>query len=149
MAYKILIDCSIELQDETAADTNSVIKYRQTKTITSLDEKWEYAYKFNNETKVVWDPTTTGQEPTSFDFLCILTDSEIEVEMTTNEGDGNEELMTFKVSANIPFMLGADDSWYNHSASNAWGGTEDVIDRIRIREFDSNDANVRLILGKL
>ena len=100
-------------------------------------------------TQIIWDPTNwTGFQVTKFNRMILVADGVVDVEMTTNEGEvsGNEELATIRLARNIPFILGADDSYYNHSASDAFGGTLDVINKIRVDEPNSAARKITMIL---
>ena len=98
-------------------------------------------------TVIVWDPTNwTGFEFTAFDRLVMFSTKDLELEMTINEGDANEELNSFRLIADLPFILGADDAYYNHSASDAFAGTLDIIDKIRVKEINGVAAKLTLIM---
>jgi hypothetical protein len=98
-------------------------------------------------TQIIWDPTNwTGMQISAFDRMILFADSDIDVELTVNEGDANEELSSFRIIKDIPFVLGADDAYYNHSASDAFAGSLDVIDKIRVDEPNSAATKVTLIL---
>jgi hypothetical protein len=98
-------------------------------------------------TKIIWDPTTwTDYNITDFDYLALISNTELYVELTVNEGESTEEMSTFQLSKDLPFMLGSDDAYYNHSASDAFAGTLDVIDKIRVKEVNGNNATVHMIL---
>ena len=98
-----------------------------------------------DETLIVWDPTVavTGM-PADFDRLVMYSDGILDVELTCNEGDAQEELSSIRLVANIPFMLGADDSFYTYT-TDAFAGTLDVIDKIRVDEPESSAKNLTLI----
>lgn len=101
-----------------------------------------------DQTRIIWDPTVAATENVAdFDRLILIADGVLDVEMTINEGDGTEELCSFRLTKDIPFMLGADDAWHNHSASDAFGGTLDVIDKIRVDEPESSAKNLKMILA--
>lgn len=109
------------------------------------DEEWVIVA---NATTIIWDPTADNADAlTDFDVLIMLSDKDLDVEFTTNEGDANEELTSFRLKAGWPMVLGADDSFYNHSASNIYGGTLDVIDKIRVDDPNGNAVNLRFILA--
>lgn len=98
-------------------------------------------------TAVIWDPTSwTGFNLTDFDFMALISNTELYIELTTNEGDANEEIATIELIKDLPYMLGSDTSYYNHSASDAFAGTLDVIDKIRAKEVNGNAATLHVIL---
>ena len=100
-----------------------------------------------SSTAVIWDPNAwTGYTPADFDFMALISNTELHIEFTVNEGDANEELFTFELLKDLPILLGSKSSYYNHSASDAYGGTLDVIDKIRAKEVNGNDAKLHVIL---
>lgn len=117
-------------------------------TNTSVNELREETISISaNGTVVVWDPVnSTDNNITDFDTLVIFADGTLDIEFTTNEGDSNEEISTKRIVKGAPIILGADDSYYNHSASDAFAGTLDVIDRIRVDEPNSTAVNLTMIL---
>lgn len=115
---------------------------------TSVNEIWCQEIAFDaDDTLTVWDPTNwSGYQFTAFDRLMMMSTRDLDVEMTINEGDANEELISFRLAANVPFFLGADDAYYNHSASNIYAGTLDVIDKIRIDEPNSTAGKLTMVM---
>lgn len=99
----------------------------------------------NNAVAVLWDAAASGALA-DFDLLVLSSDQPVEVEMTIKQGDANEELNSFRLAKNVAFVLGADDAFYNHSADDAFAGTLDVIDLIRVKETNAVDATVTLSL---
>lgn len=98
-------------------------------------------------TNIIWDPTIDSSEATSdFVFMYLLSNGDLDVEMTINEGDVNEELISFRLAADVPFTLGADDAYFNHLASNIYGGTLNVIDKIRVNEPNGVAVTLRFIM---
>lgn len=100
-------------------------------------------------TLTVWNPTVdTSEQVGDFDFLGMVTDLVLYVEATVNEGHANEELGSFPLAANTFLAFGADDAYYNHSASDVYAGTLDVIDKLRVRNPSASTvANLLLILA--
>ena len=101
------------------------------------------------DTEVLWSPTVAGAAalPATFAFLLLVSDEDVVVELTTNEGDADEKIYTVTLAANIPFMLGSDASYYDYT-TDAFAGTLDVIDQIRCKNLSSDtDAQVRVVLG--
>ena len=117
---------------------------RSSRTFT-YTEKREFQQIVNNAAEALWDAAASGSLA-DFDVLVLSSDQPVEVEMTINQGDGNEELNSFRLAKNVALVLGADDAFYNHSANDAFGGTLDVIDLIRVKETNSVDATVTLSL---
>lgn len=97
-----------------------------------------------SSTVAVWD--ASAQSPTDFDALVLASDVALDVEMTINEGNANEELNSFRLAASTPIVLFADDAYFNHSASDAFAGTLNVIDKIRVKGTGTA-GTVYLLLG--
>lgn len=89
----------------------------------------------------------SGVGPANFDFLAILSDTDdVVLELTTDRDAGvGKELYTVELRANIPFLLGSDDSYANYTENFA-GGTLDVIDRILAKNLHATQvATVRIV----
>ena len=128
----------------------STRKLAKTATVTNLSdlESSEIAIAAS-ATNIIWDPTVEATERmASFDFLALISDGILDVEFTANEAAATEELDTKRLIDAIPLMLGADDSFYGHTASNAFGGTLDVIDKIRVKEPAAAARRLIIIMGK-
>lgn len=98
------------------------------------------------EIVALYDPAN-GVGPADFDFLALLSDTDdVVVELTTDVNAGvGKELATLELRANIPFLLGSDDSYANYTENFA-GGTLDVIDRIRAKSLHATQvATVRIV----
>jgi len=80
-----------------------------------------------------------------FDFLYIISSQNIMLELTTDLNNGvGDEVYTLPLLANMPFILGRDDSYANYSAGFA-GGTLDTIERIRASNTSGSTAEVRIV----
>ena len=141
---KILFETKISITDTSNATIS--IPTMKSLSFTAKEDK-EFVVAASG-TQTLWDTTTDSTEATSdFDFLYIIANSTIDLEFTTNEGHASEELCTMRVIKDVPFILGADDSYYDHSASDAYAGTLDVIDKIRAKEVDASSVTIRMILA--
>lgn len=100
-------------------------------------------------TKDLWDPTRDATEVSSdFDFLYALSDGDLDMELETDTGaEVGREQGSVRLVKGLPLMLGADDSYANHSVGDAFGGTLDVIDRLRADEPSSATRSLKLIMG--
>ncbi|KKL55457.1 hypothetical protein LCGC14_2255230 [marine sediment metagenome] len=87
-------------------------------------------------TRTLWDPTTDATEAMStFTGCLLLSDGNLDGEMDIDSaGDVGREQNSFRLVDGLPYMLGADDAYANHSVGNAFGGTLDVFERIRVDE---------------
>ena len=120
---------------------------------TSADANVQQTLISGTATAVIWDPATWTNFPTtSFSRLIIHSTASIDLELTVNEGDANEELNSVRVVADIPFMLGADDAYFNHGASDIYAngsGALDVIDKIRAKGVTAGTtATVTVIMAE-
>lgn len=96
-------------------------------------------------TVTVWDPTLSGApaSPASFLALVLLSDTDnVEIELTCNEDDANEKEFSITLKAGVPFALGDDASRFNFTA-DSFGGTLDVIDKIRAKNLNA-DVSAKL-----
>lgn len=99
-----------------------------------------------------WDAWTGGDSDSAlsaFDFLWIESDLDVFLELTVdqNAGVGREEI-AFTLLAGVPFILGSNVGKANYTADFA-AGSDDVIDRIRIRNENGDDetANIRVFMA--
>lgn len=140
----IRIKTNIEVVDTEGSRNNYHYVYNNT----TLNEYYSHILSISaSETIVVWDPTSWANFNISdFDTMCLISDGNLDIELTTNEGDSNEELFTLRLVDGLPLFLGADDSYYNHSASDAYGGTLDVIDKIRAKEPEGSSKKLHILL---
>jgi hypothetical protein len=98
-------------------------------------------------TTIIWDPVNWTNYPiTDFDFMTIVPTVDLDMELTCNEGDANEELFTIPLAKNLPVHFASNRSYYNHSASDAFAGTLDVIDKIRVQEGNGTAGKLFIIL---
>lgn len=131
----------------------TIIRNPSTPTTLALTTLWDNDIVVPADSEVVaWDPTATDAPatPTAFKYLYLLADQEVDVELTVNEGDANEHYMGFRLPAGVPFELFDDAGYYNAGAPPAsiFDATEDVIDRLRFRNFDASvQAIVRVVIG--
>ena len=128
------------------AGNAEVIPFDKAITYTSIRDV-EYVIAASS-TVIVWNPTNDNADSvTDFDVMILLADKDLRIELTTNEGDANEELSSLTLTAGVPMMFGSDNSYYNHSASDVYAGTLDVIDKIRVKELAAVASNLRIILA--
>lgn len=138
------VDTQVKLTDKGG----NTRKYGWTKQFSSQKEIQEFQLNIAaSGTAVVWDPVNWTSFPVSaFKAIVLKSDADLDLEFTINEGDTNEELVSVRLVANTPLILGADDAYYNHSASDAFGGSLDVIDKIRANNPDAENAVELLVL---
>ena len=98
----------------------------------------------------VWDPLAATLENTaSFGFLAVVSDGAVDVEFICDDNAGvGKNVWTHRVTASLPFMLGADDSYANPGADDAFSGTIDLIERITIKNSSGASRVVLVIIGE-
>ena len=144
MAGQIRITTTFEITDPYGNVLEPIITRKTVEAITALDVR-HYAITAD-QTRTLYDPTVEATENMSdFDGLAMWADGVLDVEFTANEGDANETLDTKRLVADLPLMLGADDSYYNGGLA----GTLDVIDKIRVDEPDTAARTLHLIMWKV
>lgn len=89
----------------------------------------------------------TTNDLSDFDFLVITATVDMYLELTTDlDNSVGDEVYTIPLLANVPFILGRDDSYANYTANFA-GGTLDVIQRIRVRNLGATTGIATCIAG--
>ena len=84
------------------------------------------------------------QDLADFDFLFVVSDQDVMLELVTDDDDGvGEEAYTVELKAGIPFLLASDTSYANYTV-NFGGGTLDVITTVRARNLGATTANVSI-----
>ena len=112
--------------------------------------EWTNVNMTNGAVKFVWNPTVWSDfRPSVFSVLALVSTGNLDVEMTINTGDGNVEYNSFRLVKDTPFVLGADDAYYNHAATTdaAFGGTLDIIDSLRVAEPSTAAVNLMMVMG--
>ncbi len=97
-----------------------------------------------------WDPQSTTSPATIFAALMMLSDGTCYAELGINTDDAGTDAAqfnSFTLSPGLPFMLGADDAYGDHTTGAALAGTLDTIDKIRlVNPTASSTVNVKIIL---
>ena len=114
------------------------------RSLSDLTEAHDATHQVSSETVTLWDASLAGSLA-SFAALLIVSDQPVELELTCNEGDANEELSHVSLARGVPFMLGEDAARYNYT-TDAFAGTLDVIDKARVKENDGLTASVRIVI---
>jgi len=143
---KIEVAVEIKITDEDLDAASTPVVHKIKKTFEAVDDYTLKRFKINNDTQVVWDAAGNGEPISSFQGLFMWSDGVLDCEATGNNGDANEELASFRLAPGVVYGLGADDSYYNHSASDVYAGTLDVIDLLRVKEDNSEDVNLWVLL---
>lgn len=96
-------------------------------------------------TKTIW--TGSSDELADFDYLWIVSDSDIWAELTVDVGgEVGDELWARVIEANRPFDLIGDGGLANYTANFATG-TADMLDRLRLRNAGSEAARVTVFMA--
>jgi hypothetical protein len=98
----------------------------------------------------VWHPTVWADfTPTNFATLTLVSDGDLDVEATVQFGNASAATNSFRLAADTPYTLGADDAYYARASTtdSAFGGTLGVIDSIRVDEPSSANVNLTMIMG--
>jgi hypothetical protein len=96
-------------------------------------------------TATVWDGTDTNEPISNFDYFYIESDQALILEFTIDKGNEvGDEIFAIQLQANVPFDLLSDDAYALFVSLTSL--TEDLIDRIRVRNISGSTANVRAML---
>lgn len=133
----------------TITDTSGAnLQVPSTKTITyTTKDDREYSITADTE-QILFDPTIDVSEATSdFDFLYIISDGDALMEIECDTGaEVGREIFVITLIANVPFILGSDDSRANIISFDGFGGTLDVIDKI-VAKAGSAAITLRMIIA--
>lgn len=89
-----------------------------------------------------WDGTDTNEALTDFDFLWLKSNQNILLELTCDKGaEVGTVVFAKEIQANQDFMLLSDDAMALYTANFATG-TEDKIDRLRLRNVSGSTATI-------
>ena len=143
MAY-----CKIKTEIEILDNKGQRQQHTLLNTLTSVTELMVQEFDIAADgTQIIWDPTTwTGMQISAFDRMILYADGTLDVELTINEGHASEELISFRLIKDVPFILGSNIAYYGHSGGSAFAGTPDVIDKIRVDEPNTSARKVTTIL---
>lgn len=120
-------------------------------TLSSLSKPEERDYSIADAgTQICWDPLAVATENAStFSFLLVWADGAVDVEFICDDGgEVGKVIWTERVVADVPLMLGADDSYANPGADDAFAGTLDKIERIRIKNSSGATRKIKVIIAE-
>ncbi|GIW60063.1 MAG: hypothetical protein KatS3mg087_1129 [Patescibacteria group bacterium] len=96
----------------------------------------------------IWTPwDELSSTLADFQVLIIVADADVEIELSVDRDGANERVFIVRASANVPFILSSGKS-RNGYVKNWAAGTEDNIDRIRIKNISTSTAIVRFMIVK-
>ena len=143
-SFKVIT--TIETVNSAGAPQNQTWTAAQT----SLDDvEWTNIALTASARKFVWNPTVWSDfRPSAFATLAMVADANLYVELTVNVGDADVGYSTFCLVKDTPFVLGADEAFYDYAATTdaAFGGSIDIIDAIRV-EASTAAVNLTMIMG--
>ena len=146
MGKRYLIETRITgIEDGQAGDPP--LRYRYPMTATAWVER-DYSIA-DATTQNAWDPLAVDNEVVSdFDLLIVRSDQTVHLEEVVDDGgEVGKVVFSQPIVKDLPFMLGADDSYANPGADDAFSGTLDLIERLRIRNDSGSTAAVKIILA--
>ena len=98
---------------------------------------------------VAWNPVSASAAVTAFAVLYARTDATagVYLELGTDSSGTGAAWNSHLVMKDIPFILGADDSYQDNSTTAAFGNVLGVVDKIRLlNPTASTTVSVKLIL---
>jgi hypothetical protein len=99
----------------------------------------------NDATATLFQSGSTGESVAAFGYGVVLSTKDVLLEITCDQDNSvGRHYMIFKVRANIPFHIPRSYSKANYDGS--FGGTDDNIDKIRVKNSSGESATVRLLL---
>ncbi len=121
------------------------------KTVSSISEARVQEIEIAaSATITLWDSAAASENITDFDYLFIANKgtNTFEIELVIDDNDGiGEELQTHVIPVDASFVLYSKSAYANHSAGDAFGGTLDTIERIRVKEPNAVAGNILFIIG--
>lgn len=113
-------------------------------TVTGTRKEWNRSLA-TSTTATVWDGTDTNEPLADFDFFYIESDQALILEFAVDVGNEvGDEIFAVQLQASKPFVLLSDDAYALFSSLTVL--TEDVIDRVRVRNVSGSTAVVRALL---
>lgn len=137
----------IEIEDENGGVLRLPPTFHSTTGLTKFEiRKYSIA---DSTTQNAWDPLAVDTEAMAdFDYLAILSDGDVYVEFVTDDGgEVGKVVDTKKLVKNLWLILGADDSYGNPGADDAFSGTADLIERIRFRNDSGATRKVKVVMA--
>lgn len=99
----------------------------------------------NGSTATLFQSGSTGEAVTAFEYGVLLSTKDLLLEITCDQDNSvGRHYLIFKVRANVPFHIPRSYSKANYDG--AFGGTDDNIDKIRVKNASGESASVRLLL---
>jgi len=97
--------------------------------------------------RTIWEASNSNYPISDFDFLMVEADDNVILELTVDANNSvGTKTFAIEVQAGSPFPLLSDDAIANFTTDVATG-TEDVIDKIRIRNAVATaSATVRVVM---
>lgn len=150
MPVTIEVTTTIKVTDSDLDGATVAPLIKVKKTVSQInDYQGPRRFRLANQTpQVMWDVVSDPETVTTFRLLQIWTDGTVDLELTTNEGDADQELATVRLTPDSMYALGDEASWDGHGADDAFTGTLDKIEKIRVREALGGTANVWMLIAE-
>lgn len=103
-----------------------------------------------SSTITLWNTADTSENINTLRYCYIQNTGtgSLEVEFVVDDDASvGEELHTVELPSGAHHTLFSGVAYANHSAGDAFGGTKDVIERIRVKEPNASAGAVRFVLG--
>lgn len=97
--------------------------------------------------RTIWEASNSNYPLSDFDFMMVEANEAVILELTCDANNGvGLKSFAVPIQAGVPQMLLSDDAIANFTTDVATG-TQDVIDKIRVRNASTlSSANVRVVL---
>jgi len=105
-------------------------------------ESPEFGAQVNNTTVTLWDAAVGPQ--TDFRLIWLDTDVLVEVEFTV--AGAPDPSFVVSLAPDAPIVIPADESFHTAVGGNLFNGTPGLINKVRAKEANSVEANVRMVL---
>lgn len=95
------------------------------------------------EIGTLWSAATAPLD--DFDFLYVISNRDsVYLQLTVADGHGSEENLVLPLRKDVPFLLGADDSYRGVSPDFA-AGTLDTIDKLMVQNLSGDVATIKVL----
>jgi hypothetical protein len=146
----VTIDLRFEMTiTDTDADSECVApKVVIDKSITGATALSPKRVQVQNTEAILWSAAGDGEPATDFQLAVIYTDKVVDLEFTCANGEGAENRWVHRLQPKFPLILGDDHSTERESGGDAFDGTTDTIDLIRVKEGNDVLATVNALFVK-
>ena len=103
-----------------------------------------------SSTNIIWDSTSTAETITAFDYLFLSNTgaNSLQIEFVVDkDGSVGEELHTVTLPKGASYVLFSKSAFANHSAADAFAGTLDFVEKIRVKEPNAVAGSLLFIIA--